>query len=176
MFRRIYISMFLTFFSVTITDMIWAAEEEPIDGAEVISLNCARCHNTRTIDEFTIQEWAVIMPHMRERAHLTGEESRAVLRFFQTIKQSSEEHSSSNGNALRTGEQLVSAYGCVACHSYAGNGGKAVSLDNVITRLGEDFFRRKLQNPQFNNSATPMPKMNISEEEIDQLIIFFRDI
>lgn len=159
---------------MTNIQVTWAAEQESVDGAEVISLNCSRCHNARSIDEYTVQEWAVVMQHMRERAHLTGEESRAVLSFIKSIKQSSEEYVSSNGNALRSGEQLVSAYGCTACHSYDGNGGNvAVSLDNVITRLGEEFFTRKLRNPQFNNSATPMPKMNISEEEINQLITFF---
>ena len=59
--------------------------EEKISGAEVINNNCARCHNARAVHEFSIPEWKVIMPHMREKAHLTGKETQAVLEFWNLL-------------------------------------------------------------------------------------------
>ena len=56
---------------------------EPLSGAELINNNCARCHNSRPVQEFSISEWKVIMPHMREKAHLTGAEVQAILKFME---------------------------------------------------------------------------------------------
>ena len=41
--------------------------ETTLSGAELINNNCARCHNSRPVREFSISEWRVIMPHMREK-------------------------------------------------------------------------------------------------------------
>jgi hypothetical protein len=34
------------------------------------------------------------------------------------------------------------------------------------------FFERKVKEPQFNNSASAMPKMPITDEEIAALVVF----
>ena len=52
------------------------------EGAKLYSENCGRCHNPRPASEFTQKEWSVIMPHMRERAHMTGKEALAVETFL----------------------------------------------------------------------------------------------
>lgn len=71
----------------------------------------------------------------------------------------------------------MNRFGCLSCHSLNGEGGNvAVDLSDVITRRGEEFVRRKLRNPQFNNAATPMPKMNLSDSDIELLIEYLKNI
>ena len=52
-------------------------------GVQIWSENCGRCHNLRPANEFSNQQWAVIVHHMRTRANLTGEEEREVTKFLQ---------------------------------------------------------------------------------------------
>lgn len=149
-------------------------ETEVLRGAEIVNNNCSRCHNSRATNEFTDDEWAVVMPHMRTRAHLTGGEAADVVSYMQFIQENQESRrGTSIGNS--DGESLLNEYACLGCHSLAGNGGRvAVSLDGVIDRLGESFFRKKVKDPQFNNSATPMPNLGISDSEIELMIEYLR--
>ena len=52
-------------------------------GVELWSDNCARCHNSRPLNEFSGAQWSVIVHHMRLRANLSGEESREIIKFLQ---------------------------------------------------------------------------------------------
>jgi hypothetical protein len=52
-------------------------------GAQLWSENCMRCHNGRPPDEFTGQQWDIIVHHMRMRANLTGEQAREIVKFLQ---------------------------------------------------------------------------------------------
>lgn len=52
------------------------------NGAEVWAQNCRRCHNLRPPDEFSYAQWDVIVHHMRVRANLTADETRAILAFL----------------------------------------------------------------------------------------------
>lgn len=141
---------------------------ETISGAKVVNDNCARCHNSRPIQEFSLAEWRVIMPHMREKAHLTGGETKAVLAFFELASEGQAPAQAVNSNEVKilSGEQLVTRYGCQGCHQIDGAGGTlGPALDNVVADKGLDFFIEKVRNPQFNNPASAMPKMPISEAE-----------
>jgi len=143
--------------------------EEEISGAEVINNNCARCHNARSINEFSIPEWSVIMSHMREKAHLTGQETEAVMRFITTVLEPANETTSSSqsANNVEDGEVLFKKFGCQGCHSLNKVGGNVgPELDTVIDVKGEEFFKQKLLNPQFNNSSSPMPRMPLNEKQI----------
>lgn len=147
---------------------------EPLSGAELINNNCARCHNSRPIQEFSMSEWKVIMPHMREKAHLTGTEVQAILKFMEiasTPVQAPKVLESVN-NTVEPREVLT-RYGCQGCHQVQGAGGTlGPSLDNIISEKGIAFFERKVKEPQFNNSASAMPKMPITDEEIAALVVF----
>ena len=68
--KKLIICALITFISLPNL----ADDETTLSGAELINNNCARCHNSRPVREFSIGEWRVIMPHMREKAHLTGSE------------------------------------------------------------------------------------------------------
>ena len=52
-------------------------------GVELWADNCARCHNSRPPAEFSGQQWATVVHHMRLRADLTGDEEREITKFLQ---------------------------------------------------------------------------------------------
>jgi hypothetical protein len=52
-------------------------------GVELWSDNCSRCHNMRPPQEFSAQQWEIVVHHMRLRANLTGEEAREITKFLQ---------------------------------------------------------------------------------------------
>ena len=148
---------------------------EEISGAEVINNNCARCHNARSINEFSISEWQVIMPHMRQKAHLTGSETEAVLQFISTVLGPNGTTNAKTTSQKMDGKQLFNKYGCQGCHSLKGVGGKVgPALDSIIEDKGKAFVKQKLANPQFNNSASPMPMMSLSEEQISAIVEYIK--
>ncbi len=147
------------------------AETQPINGAEVFNNNCARCHNARPLEEFSLEEWAVIMPHMREKAHLTGKETDAVMQFIALIKNDSVTTDVTKKiQPAMSGEDLFTKYSCQGCHSVNGIGGSVgPALDSIVSDKGKAFFLKKLKNPQFNNPSSPMPKMPLSDDQINAL-------
>tara|TARA_R110001606_G_scaffold288212_1_gene436350 strand:+ start:6363 stop:6911 length:549 start_codon:yes stop_codon:yes gene_type:complete len=147
---------------------------EVAGGAEIINNNCARCHNSRPIQEFSIQEWSVIMPHMREKAHLTGLETEAVMDFLRTISGVPEENTASTvATTAVDGSELMTRFGCQGCHAFKGQGGAlGPALDSVVEQKGTAFVQNKLKDPQFNNPASAMPKMPLSDVQINALIDF----
>ncbi len=166
--------LFLLMFSAS-----WvSAEPSPINGAEVFNNNCARCHNARSLDEFSLQEWAVIMPHMREKAHLTGKETDAVIQFVALVKNDiGESNTSQNNQPTLSGKVLFTKYSCQGCHSIKGKGGSVgPALDSIVGSKGEEFFIQKLKNPQFNNPSSPMPKMPLNGAEIDALLDYLKNL
>jgi mono/diheme cytochrome c family protein len=159
--------LFLLMFSAS-----WvSAEPSPINGAEVFNNNCTRCHNARSLDEFSLEEWAVIMPHMREKAHLTGKETDAVMQFVALVKNDiGESNTFQNNQPTLSGKALFTKYSCQGYHSIKGKGGSVgPALDSIVGSKSEEFFIQKLKNPQFNNPSSPMPKMPLSDEEIEAL-------
>lgn len=166
---------FLFIIAVLSTTSVFATEN--ISGAQVINDNCAKCHNARAVHEFSVPEWKVIMPHMRVKAHLTGQETLAVIEFLELTSQTSQSLKQPIlvTNNVPDGKKLFGQYGCQGCHSFKGSGGSVgPELDHVIEAKGISFFTQKLQNPQFNNSASPMPKMPLNEEQIKALADYLK--
>ncbi len=54
-----------------------------LTGAELYSINCARCHAERYPTERTAAQWKTILMHMRVRANLPAEQSRTILKYLQ---------------------------------------------------------------------------------------------
>lgn len=154
------------------------AESQPINGAEVFNNNCTRCHNARSLDEFSLEEWAVIMPHMREKAHLTGKETDAVMQFVALVKNDiGESNTFQNNQPTLSGKALFTKYSCQGYHSIKGKGGSVgPALDSIVGSKGEEFFIQKLKNPQFNNPSSPMPKMPLNGAEIDALLDYLKNL
>lgn len=143
----------------------------PASGAEVINNNCSRCHNARPVQEFSLEDWSVIMPHMRERAHLTGEETRAVMDYFRTLSRRPPVAATPVPSKTASGKELMVRYGCLGCHSLGGQGGSAgPALDGVVQRRGADFVKKKLANPQFDNPQSTMPRAPLSGAEIQAIV------
>ena len=53
-------------------------------GARLWSPYCGACHNARPPAERSPAEWDTIMMHMRVRANLPAEDTRALLEFLKT--------------------------------------------------------------------------------------------
>lgn len=144
-------------------------------GAALYGLNCGRCHNPRLAQEFSAAEWSVIMPHMREKAHMTGTESRYVEAFLSATltseKVSAVETRSNEPITSARGQQLVNEYGCQGCHVIGNEGGDmGPKLNGVVNRKGRDFVRRKIAEPTFDNTASTMPVFPLSTSDIESLI------
>lgn len=166
------ITIFVLF--ATLLTSLQASSTEPLSGAELINNNCARCHNSRPIQEFSMSEWKIIMPHMREKAHLTGKEVEAILKFMEIASTPAQA-----SNVIKPAKyavepkEVLTRYGCQGCHQVQGTGGTlGPSLDNVISERGRAYFLRKVKEPQFNNSSSAMPQMPITEEELNALADF----
>jgi hypothetical protein len=56
------------------------------EGAEVWARNCGRCHALRPPDEFSYDQWEVIVEHMRVRATLPAKETRTILEFLKAAE------------------------------------------------------------------------------------------
>ena len=62
---------------------------------------------------------------------------------------------------------------CLACHRLRGKGSTVgPDLDGVGARLDKDFLRRWLKDPKSVKADSKMPKMPLSEAEIDELVTF----
>lgn len=150
-------------------------------GARIVNDNCGRCHNVRPAQEFDRKEWSVILPHMRERAHLTGTETDAVLAFFTQLQAPSErtEQSSpaaSAGTSAERGRAIVAQFACQACHTMGGTGGTlGPSLDGVVQRKGKAFVREKIRDPQASNPTSAMPKLPLDAADLDALVDYLAE-
>ncbi len=62
---------------------------------------------------------------------------------------------------------------CTACHQLGGKGGSiGPALDDVGTRLEKDFLTKWLKDPLSVKPDTKMPKLPLTDEQIDELTTF----
>jgi len=143
-------------------------------GAKLYSENCGRCHNPRPASDYTKKEWSVVMPHMREKAHMTGKESLAVEAFLAstlTADVRNESRVSDKNASQKSGEVLITQFGCQGCHQVKGSGGElGPSLDGIVEDKGREFVLKKLIDPKFNNASSAMPQFPMSEEDMKTII------
>jgi len=146
--------------------------QDNVQGATVFNLNCARCHQARPAHEFSDREWDVIVPHMREKAHLDAEEAANVLGFLRnTNLPENAQYGVIPSRKAADGAELVERFACIGCHTIDGNGGVlGPSLDDISAKRSRDFLQQKMENPQFNNPASPMPQFPLSAGEIEAII------
>lgn len=75
------------------------------------------------------------------------------------------------------GKQVWEKYNCNDCHTIFGFGGYyAPDLTKVYWRLDESTIRTIVKNPDqvYANAPRRMQEVNISDEEVDNLIAFFK--
>ncbi len=144
------------------------------EGARLYSENCGRCHNPRPASDYTKKEWSVVMPHMREKAHMTGEETLAVEAFIDSTLTADVRNDSTANDVdkpKRTPEELIAQFGCQGCHQIKGQGGSlGPVLDGVIETKGRSFVEKKLLDPKFNNASSAMPQFPMSKQELQVIL------
>jgi len=69
---------------LSLSSLLFAEEKvgDSVNGAEVWSSVCIRCHNLREPADLSKRAWKYSMNHMRIRAGLTGQETRDILAFI----------------------------------------------------------------------------------------------
>jgi nitric oxide reductase subunit C len=75
------------------------------------------------------------------------------------------------------GKQVFQKYNCNDCHTILGFGGYySPDLTRVYSRRGEAYIRTALTKPDslYANSFRRMPQRNLSQQEISDLVAFFR--
>jgi len=58
------------------------AKKNPFSGAKLWTDHCGSCHNLRNPAGYSDAQWDVAVMHMRVRANLSAEETRAILDFL----------------------------------------------------------------------------------------------
>lgn len=145
-------------------------------GAKLYSQNCARCHNPRPASDYSKKEWSVVMPHMREKAHMTGKEALAVEAFLASTLTSDVRNKRKaetiTADAIDA-NKLITQYGCLGCHVVKGVGGNlGPNLDNTIADKGAAYAIKKIVDPKFDNAASAMPQFPINAAEIEAIVNF----
>jgi len=75
------------------------------------------------------------------------------------------------------GKKVFEKYNCNDCHTILGFGAYyAPDLTKVVQRIGEEGIRYRVKSPEkaFANSWRKMPKQNVSDAEVENLIAFFK--
>ena len=146
------------------------------DGAKLYSENCARCHNPRPASDYSKKEWSVVMPHMREKAHMTGKEALAVEAFLASTLTSevrNEMKLAVNSRQTKPPQELIAQFGCQGCHVIKGIGGNlGPTLDGIVNKRGHDFVAQKMRDPKFDNAASAMPQFPMTDKDIEVIIEF----
>lgn len=152
------------------------AEDDVTAGARIYNENCSRCHNARPVQEFHADEWSVIVPHMREKAHLSGTEAGQVEAFIAVALTANRvSHVADQQMEVIDGPALVQKFACAACHKMNGAGGAlGPTLDGVVERMGRDNVIRKILEPTFNNPSSSMPRFPLSDDEAAAITDTFR--
>ena len=85
---------------------------------------------------------------------------------------------------VKRGEEVYTAQKCQVCHSVAGKGGKASSLDGVGARLSADEVRRWITHPaemsaqMKSTKKPPMPAKwaNLPAADVDALVAYMMSL
>lgn len=74
------------------------------------------------------------------------------------------------------GKHIWETRNCIGCHTLLGEGAYfAPELGNVYTRRGPEFIKAWIQSmPTEAPGRRQMPNFNLSDEELDQLVAFFK--
>ncbi len=71
------------------------------------------------------------------------------------------------------GKALFDKYGCLGCHSVAGQGNTTFALDGIGSRRTARELTRIITSP---SARSPMPPTNAPEEDIDGLVAYLRTL
>jgi nitric oxide reductase subunit C len=77
---------------------------------------------------------------------------------------------------VAAGKRIWETNECVGCHTLLGEGAYfAPELGNVYTRRGPEFIKAWIKaQPTHAVGRRQMPQFNLSDEQIDDLVVFFK--
>lgn len=79
--------------------------------------------------------------------------------------------------AVVYGRRLYGELNCAYCHSAGGKGGSVgPALDQAAGRKDEDWLIRHFRDPQSLSPGSPMPKLNLLEDEIRALVAYLKSL
>jgi mono/diheme cytochrome c family protein len=112
---------------------------------------------------------------MREKAHLTGTETRAIERFIAATLTADVRQAQATAGASTelsgSGEELFNRFGCKGCHQVDGDGGSmGPDLNETYRVKGADFMAQKILNPALGNPSSTMPKFPLNEREAQAVV------
>lgn len=71
------------------------------------------------------------------------------------------------------GKRVWHKYDCIGCHTILGNGSYfAPDMTKVVERKPKEYLKKFLMDPRSTNPKATMPKLGISSEEADNLLVF----
>jgi len=78
--------------------------------------------------------------------------------------------------AVTAGKRVWETHQCIGCHTLLGEGAYfAPELGNVYKRRGGDFIKAWIKaQPTHVPGRRQMPQFNLSEEQLDDLVAFFK--
>lgn len=80
-----------------------------------------------------------------------------------------------NNSSLPQPEKFKSL--CIACHSLSGVGGKVgPALDGISKKYNPDYLHKWISNPAAVKPGTAMPKLELTEEEKNEIVKFLGTI
>ncbi len=88
--RNVALSLLVMFAMVGLSPVCGRAAEQDRsskkalyrEGARLWPAYCSQCHVARPGGEYSPAEWDTVMMHMRFRANLSGEQTRAIVQFL----------------------------------------------------------------------------------------------
>ena len=77
---------------------------------------------------------------------------------------------------LKDAPEYFTSY-CMACHAVAGKGNKiAPALDGISERYDEEYLRKWIADPQKVKPGTTMPKLDLDQETLDEIVTFLKTL
>lgn len=71
------------------------------------------------------------------------------------------------------GKRVWHKYDCIGCHTILGNGSYfAPDMTKVTERKPKEYLKRFLLDPRTVNPRAAMPKLGLTEKEVDNLLVF----
>ena len=140
------IGLIIMIFSTTLGNYVYSQgddnegmKERELNGADLWSQNCSRCHNIRSPQEFNDAQWEIIVNHMRIIGGIPAAEARAIIKFLQETNNPPPEPFepvSKDLTSVSTGDELnidikegdtvngkaLYEKNCAACHGNSGKG------------------------------------------------------
>ena len=164
MTQAVFLSLSMSM-GMTLLSNVKAEEPDVAYGAKAWSETCVRCHNLRDPSEFSDYEWKPIMTHMRIRAGLTGQDTRAILAFIQAsndpILSSMAKNVAVIADTGLSGAEIYQTT-CISCHGANGQGMIPGTPDFTqqrgrLSQSDEILFKRIKEGFQTPGNAMAMP-------------------